>query len=83
MILVFKSQIGLNYDAIQNNYEFVYRVTADCQARVSTSLPFPGNTKHLYNICTILDQRLTKLYKCFVFVGLALALSKDHLVSLD
>ena len=35
-----------------------------------------ANTKHLYNICTMLDQRRRRwadvaqmLYKCFVFVG--------------
>ena len=35
------------------------------------------NTKHLYNICTTMDQRLRRcsnieqmLYKCFVFVGI-------------
>ena len=39
-----------------------------------TSLP--ANTKHLYNICTMLDQRRRRwsdvvqmLYKCFVFAG--------------
>ena len=38
---------------------------------------FPVNTKKLYNICTMLDQRLRRwanvvqmLYKCFVFTGL-------------
>ena len=37
----------------------------------------PGNTKHLYNICTMLDQRRRRwtdvvqmLYKCFVFAGM-------------
>ena len=36
----------------------------------------PVNTKHLYNICTMLDQRRRRwadvvqiLYKCFVFTG--------------
>ena len=36
----------------------------------------PANTKHLHNICTMLDQRLRRwadvvqmLYKCFVFAG--------------
>ena len=36
----------------------------------------PVNTKHLYSICTMLDQRLRRwsdvvqmLYKCFVFAG--------------
>ena len=36
----------------------------------------PANTKHLYNICTMLDQRWRRwadvvqmLYKCFVFAG--------------
>ena len=36
----------------------------------------PANTKHLYNIYTMLDQRqrllpdvVLKLYKCFVFTG--------------
>ena len=36
----------------------------------------PVNTKHFYNICTMLDQRrkrwadvLQMLYKCFVFTG--------------
>ena len=35
---------------------------------------YPANTKHLYNICTMLDQRRRRwadavqmLYKCFVF----------------
>ena len=35
-----------------------------------------ANTKHLYNICTMLDQRRRRwadvvqmLYKCFVFAG--------------
>ena len=38
---------------------------------------FPANIKHLYNICTMLDQRRRRLadvvqmlYKCFVFAGL-------------
>ena len=37
---------------------------------------YPANTKHLYNICTMLDQRRRRwadvvqmLYKCFVFAG--------------
>ena len=37
---------------------------------------YPANTKHLYNICTMLDQRQRRwadivqmLYKCFVFAG--------------
>ena len=36
----------------------------------------PANTKHMYNICTMLDQRRRRwadvvqmLYKCFVFAG--------------
>ena len=36
----------------------------------------PANTKHLYDICTMLDQRRRRwadvvqmLYKCFVFAG--------------
>ena len=36
----------------------------------------PANTQHLYNICTMLDQRrrrwadvVQKLYNCFVFAG--------------
>ena len=36
--------------------------------------PYPANTKHLYNICTMLNQRRRRwadvvqmLYKCFVF----------------
>ena len=38
---------------------------------------FPVNTKHLYNICTVLDQRRSRwgdvvhiLYKCSVLSGL-------------
>ena len=38
----------------------------------------PANTKHLYNICTMFDQRRSRwadvvqmLYKCFVFAGYA------------
>ena len=41
-----------------------------------TSNPLSANTKHVYNICTMLDQRrrrwadvLQILYKCFVFAG--------------
>ena len=44
---------------------------------INTSLP----SKHLYNICTMLDQRRRRwadvvqmLYKCFVFAGLSLVL---------
>ena len=39
-------------------------------------IAFPVNTKHLYKICTMLDQRRRRwddvvqmLYKCFVFAG--------------
>ena len=36
----------------------------------------PANTKHVYSICTMLDQRrkadvVQMLYKCFVFAGTA------------
>ena len=41
------------------------------------SICIPANTKHLYNICTMLDQRRRRwadvvqmLYKCFVFAGM-------------
>ena len=40
-------------------------------------LHIPANTKHLYNICTMLAQRRRRwadvvqmLYKCFVFAGM-------------
>ena len=43
---------------------------------LSLSARVPANTKHLYNICTMLDQRRRRwadvvqmLYKCFMFVG--------------
>ena len=39
-------------------------------------MSYPANTKHLYNICTMLDQRRRRwsnivqmLYKCFVLAG--------------
>ena len=42
------------------------------------------NTKHMYNICTTLDQRRRRwadvvqmLYKCFVFTGLGLVRLAD------
>ena len=42
----------------------------------------PVSTKHLYNICTMLDQRRRRwayvvqmLYKCFVFAGKAMTFS--------
>ena len=42
------------------------------------AISVPANTKHLYNICTMLDQRRRRwanvvqmLCKCFVFAGLA------------
>ena len=44
----------------------------------------PANTKHLYNICTMLDQRRRRwavvvqmLYKCFVFAGNAAVLPRS------
>ena len=44
-----------------------------------TLSPIPVNTKHLYSICTMLDQRRRRwagvvqmLYKCFVFAGIEL-----------
>ena len=48
----------------------------------------PTHTKHLHNICTILDQRrrrwadvVQKLYKCFVFAGVSTqVLHCDHLL---
>ena len=43
---------------------------------LTISVLCPVNTKHLYNICTMLDQRRRRwadvaqvLYKCFVFAG--------------
>ena len=41
---------------------------------------FSANTKHLYTICTMLNQRrgadvVQMLYKCFVFAGLGLTLN--------
>ena len=43
----------------------------------STTTRIPANTKYLYNICTMLDQRRRRwagvvqmLYKCFVFAGI-------------
>ena len=41
------------------------------------SITIPVSTKHLYNMCTMLDQRRRRwayvvqmLYKCFVFAGI-------------
>ena len=46
------------------------------RATAGPNEPFSANTKHLYNICTTLAQRLRRwsnivkmLYKCFVFTG--------------
>ena len=46
----------------------------------------PVNTKHLYNICTMLDQRrrqwanvVRMLYKCFVFAGYLLMTPNNYL----
>ena len=43
----------------------------------TSSTPIPANTKHLYNICTMPDQRRRRwadvvqmLFKCFVFSGI-------------
>ena len=60
------------------------------EARVKTSLAkeltrgqsdIPVNRKHLYDICTMLDQRRRRwvdvvqmLYKCFLFTGISLCL---------
>ena len=47
---------------------------------------FPANTKHLYNICTMLAQRwaniVQMLYKCFVFTKLSVSPSHILFVSL-
>ena len=50
-------------------------------------LTFPANTKHLYNICTMLDQRRRRwadvvemLYKYFVFAGLWAFIFYQHIV---
>ena len=52
------------------NMYIVHRHLFECNV-------IPANTKHLYNICTMLDQRRRRwadvvqmLYKCFVFAGL-------------
>ena len=52
-----------------------YMLMADCTSQYNKA-PNPGNTKHLYNICTMPDQRRRRragvvrmLYKCFVFAG--------------
>ena len=49
---------------------------AVCCVGIKCDLQNPVNTKHLYNICTMLDQRRRRwadvvqmLYKCFVFAG--------------
>ena len=46
---------------------------------------YPANTKHLYNICTMLDQRRRRwadvvqmLYKCFVLAGYGLHAMAAH-----
>ena len=45
----------------------------------------PANTKHLYDICTMLDQRRRRwasvvqmLYKCVVFSGIFLVMSENR-----
>ena len=45
--------------------------------KTTLSIKIPVNTKHLYNICTMLDQRRRRwadvvqmLYKSFVFSGI-------------
>ena len=58
--------------------------SSDCRTGSNSSTQFsggpinnyPANTKHLYNICTMLDQRRRRwydvvhmLYKCFVVAG--------------
>ena len=50
----------------------------------------PVNTKHLYNICKMLDQRRRRwadvvqmLYKCFVFTGEFLNMSRCNAVLLQ
>ena len=51
-----------------------HQASTDPKPRVSWAAFNPVNTKHLYNICTMLDQRrrhwinvVQMLYKCFVF----------------
>ena len=39
--------------------------------------PYPVNTKHLYNFCTMLDQRR----RCFVFAGLIPALKSQGIIA--
>ena len=61
-------------------YRYLYENMApdarDPQMTLTRSLLYPANTKHLYNICKMLDQRRRRwadvvqvLYKCFVFAG--------------
>ena len=56
------------------------------------NLTIPLSTKHLYNICTMLDQRRRRwadvicytkmLYKCFVFAGFDNLIEKLNLIKL-
>ena len=56
-----------------------WRVVSGIRVSVATLLSqgdYPANIKHLYDICTMLDQRRRRwahvvqmLYKCFVFAG--------------
>ena len=61
------------------NYEYIiYRSHLPRHLCPSSSSYSPANTKHVYNIYTMLDQRRRRwldvvqmLYKCFVFAGSA------------
>ena len=52
--------------------------------------PKPANTKHLYKICTMLDQHrrywagvVQMLYKCVVFAGIAIISITSYINNID
>ena len=68
------------------HHGYLIRVHRKTVSRDSLLFSITANTKHLYNICTMLDQRWERwadvvqmLYKCFVFAGISLT-SRWHVV---
>ena len=80
------------YTALQNQKAVSAKVSRYCCLALHGSIPV--NTKHLYNICTMLDQRRRRwadivqmLYKRFVFTGIAVigtqSPSRHHLYTVN
>ena len=78
-----RPSLSLSYISLSHVFSLIPLSRSSLQIYLSLSLitsEIPANTWHLYNICTMLDQRRRRwayvvqmLYKCFVFAGMLLS----------